>query len=154
MKRGSFTLALLLLILTSCGDDSTVESSTPATTSATASTSTSSTTVGETATTDASTTTEAAGLLIEIAVHTDEVVLIVDSLEVEPGVRVAVASGTLIRIVTAGEVAEEVHVHVYDVTVDVTPGQEETVEFIADIPGIFEVELEDAGTLILELEVS
>jgi len=71
--------------------------------------------------------------------------------------RVAAAPREHVRVQRAadeGEVADEVHVHGYDMTVDVTPGAEETLEFPADIPGIFEVELEDAGTLLFELEVS
>jgi len=67
---------------------------------------------------------------------------VVDGLVLEPGVQVSVDLGSLVRIVTSGEVAEEAHVHGYDLTVDVVPGAEETLEFIADIPGIFEAELE------------
>ncbi len=154
MKRLFLALVGLLLIVASCGDDSTAETSTLATTTTTAAVNTSTTSGGTTTTTAAITTTQAPGLLVEVAVHTDGVVLIVDSLEVEPGVRVSIAAGSLVRFVTSGEVAEEVHVHVYDVSVDVTPGQEGTLEFVADIPGIIEVELEGAGTLLLELEVS
>jgi hypothetical protein len=89
-----------------------------------------------------------------VAVLTGGIGFVVDGLVLEPGVRVNVAAGSLVRIITSGEIAEEVHVHGYDLAVDVTPGAEETLEFSADIPGIFEVELEGAGTLLFELEVS
>lgn len=157
MNGFSLGLAGLLLIAVSCGDGASGTSLTISTTTTTAGVSTtgpSTTGVDTTTTTGSTTSTDAPGLLIEVAVRGGGVVLVVDSLALEPGVRVSVAVGSLVRIVTSGEVAEEVHVHGYDVAIDVTPGEEETAEFTADIPGIFEVELEGAGTVLLELEVS
>jgi len=154
MNRTSLAVVCLLVVVAACGDDSTVDTTTTAV-STTATTTAAGTTVSETTTTTAATTTtDDAALLIEVAVHTAGIGLIVDGLVLESGVRVNVVAGSLVRIITSGEVADEVHVHGYDMTVDVTPGAEETLEFPADIPGIFEVELEDAGTLLFELEVS
>jgi hypothetical protein len=46
-----------------------------------------------------------------------------------------------------------VHVHGYDLTVDTVPGQPVTVEFTADIPGVFEVELEESKLPLTRLQV-
>jgi hypothetical protein len=50
-------------------------------------------------------------------------------------------------------VADEVHVHGYDLTAALTPGQPTELTFAATIPGVFEVELHDAGTVLLTLQV-
>lgn len=52
------------------------------------------------------------------------------------------------------DVAEEVHVHGYDIEVDVEPGKPAKVDFTADIEGIFEVELEESAVQIAELTVN
>ena len=62
--------------------------------------------------------------------------------------------GSPVRVEVILETADEVHVHGYDLAVDVVPPKGATLEFTASIPGIFEVELEGAGTLLFELEVS
>ena len=58
-----------------------------------------------------------------------------------------------VRIVVTSDVADEVHVHGYDLKADVGPGLPGTVQFQATIPGTFEVELEGLGLLLFELEV-
>jgi hypothetical protein len=52
------------------------------------------------------------------------------------------------------DVADHVHVHGYDILRDTEPGQKIRVSFRADIPGVFEIELEDAGLLLTMLEVT
>ena len=47
----------------------------------------------------------------------------------------------------------EIHVHGYDVYGSVAPGGTSDVVFTADVPGIFEVEEENSGTLLLDLVV-
>jgi hypothetical protein len=64
-----------------------------------------------------------------------------------------VAAGERVTIVVAADEADEVHVHGYDLASDVAPGSPASISFIADIPGAFEVELEDSGLLLFELEV-
>ena len=54
----------------------------------------------------------------------------------------------------SSDTADEVHVHGYDATVPVTPGKPATVRFQADIPGVFEVELEDSGLLLTQLRIT
>ena len=67
--------------------------------------------------------------------------------------RVAVETGTEIRIVIESDVNEHVHVHGYDILADVTPDGPAEIVFTADIPGLFEVELEDSGNFLFEIEV-
>ena len=64
-----------------------------------------------------------------------------------------VALGEPVTLAVTSDVADEVHVHGYDTHVDLVAGQESTLTFTADIPGRFEVELEGAGTLLVEIEV-
>lgn len=65
----------------------------------------------------------------------------------------SVSVGDRVAIRVASDVADEVHLHGYDKKVAVTAGGTATLRFVADIPGVFEVELEDAGLLLFELEV-
>jgi len=51
------------------------------------------------------------------------------------------------------DVTDEVHLHGYDKKADTGPGMIGTITFIADKPGIFEVELENKGLKLFELEV-
>lgn len=68
--------------------------------------------------------------------------------------RVEVPLGGKVRLTVTSDVADEVHVHGVDLYADVSPGQASSVEFVADQPGVFEVELHDAGTVLTRLQVS
>jgi heme/copper-type cytochrome/quinol oxidase subunit 2 len=61
--------------------------------------------------------------------------------------------GDTVRFRVRSDVADEVHVHGYDLMKDVEPGQTVTFSFPASIPGIFEIELENAGEQIAQLRV-
>lgn len=84
-----------------------------------------------------------------------------DAIEIEvedgrvqgPG-RIEVSQGDQVRLEVKADVADEVHVHGYDILEDVQPGRETLVSFRADIPGIFEIELESAGLPLTRLEVT
>jgi heme/copper-type cytochrome/quinol oxidase subunit 2 len=67
--------------------------------------------------------------------------------------RVPVASGEHVTLVITSDVADEVHVHGYDLEAELAPGQPTEIAFDATIPGVFEVELHEAGTLLLSLQV-
>ena len=69
-------------------------------------------------------------------------------------VRPSVKKGEKVRIVVRSDVADEVHLHGYDIARDVTPGSPATIAFTASIPGRFEVELEDRGLPLAEIEVT
>ena len=68
--------------------------------------------------------------------------------------RVPVAVGTKVTLVITSDVADEVHVHGYDLTADLAPGAGTALTFDATIPGVFEVELHESGTALLALQVS
>ena len=73
---------------------------------------------------------------------------------VEGGVRrVPVKQNAQVTIRVTSDVADELHVHTYDLRQDLVPGQSADLTFLAKIPGIFEVELEDRHKKVLELEV-
>ncbi len=67
--------------------------------------------------------------------------------------RVPVAAGEHVTLVITSDVADEVHVHGYDLEAELSPGQPAELTFDATIPGVFEVELHEAGTLLLSLQV-
>ncbi len=67
--------------------------------------------------------------------------------------RVPVPAGEQVTLVVTSDVADEVHVHGYDLTVELTPGAPAELSFAATIPGVFEVELHGAGTVLLSLQV-
>ena len=67
---------------------------------------------------------------------------------------VSVGVGDTVTIRVTADVVDEVHVHGYDLKTDTVVGEPVEITFVADIPGQFEVELEDAGELLLNLTVS
>jgi len=67
--------------------------------------------------------------------------------------RDSVDRGQTVAITVTSDIADEVHVHGYDRMADVAPGAPATIRFTADAPGRFEIELEDIGVQIAELEV-
>ena len=68
--------------------------------------------------------------------------------------RISVTHGDTVRFRVRSSVAEEVHVHGYDLKKDVEPGRTATVSFRATLEGVFEVELEHSGTQIASLRVA
>jgi hypothetical protein len=68
--------------------------------------------------------------------------------------RVDVPVGTPVTLVITSDVADQVHVHGYDLEQELAPGQPATLQFDATIAGVFEVELHEAGTVLLRLQVS
>jgi hypothetical protein len=68
--------------------------------------------------------------------------------------RPAATQGEEVLIVVRADIADEVHVHGYDLMDDVAPGQPARIRFVADVPGVFEVELEDAGRPLFQLEIT
>ena len=67
--------------------------------------------------------------------------------------REAARLGEEVTIRVSGNSADHVHVHGYDLFLHLTEGAGELV-FTADIPGVFEIELEEAGITLIQLEVS
>jgi heme/copper-type cytochrome/quinol oxidase subunit 2 len=131
---------LICFLLAGCGSDD--GDGQAAATTAAATTATSS----ATSTSEATTSTAGfSGKLIEIRVTGDQV----ETAER----RVTVATGEKVRIRVQSDVADEVHVHSYDLKKDVAPGKPAVIEFTADVPGSFEVELEEAHRKLIDLQV-
>jgi len=64
------------------------------------------------------------------------------------------SAGDEVDFTVHSDVADEIHVHGYDLNKDVEAGGEVSFSFPAEIEGIFEVELEQSGTEIAELRVN
>lgn len=153
MSNTRFTLAAVALlaapVLAGCGSESSTAAATnhadhgsamPSATSEASSSDTAS------ATTSASPTdAQPEGTTIRISVTDGKVT--------PPALVEEVGLGESVTLVVTSDVADEVHLHGYDAHADLVAGQEGTLTFTADIPGIFEVELEETGTLLVELEV-
>jgi hypothetical protein len=67
---------------------------------------------------------------------------------------IAVDAGDDIRFKVRSPVADEVHVHGYDIEQEVPAGGTATFDFTADIEGLFEVELHHGEEQIAELRVN
>ena len=78
-------------------------------------------------------------------------VTIEDGLPVRGPARVTVAKGRLVALVVSSDVADEVHVHGYNLTRDVAPGRPVTIQFRATVAGTVEVELEGRGVHIASI---
>jgi hypothetical protein len=68
--------------------------------------------------------------------------------------RVDVEQDSQVLLVVRSDVSDHIHLHGYDLLADVAPGQPGRIRFRADLPGRFDLELEDRVVLIAELRVS
>lgn len=68
--------------------------------------------------------------------------------------RVEVSIDDVVMITITSDVAEEAHLHGYDILAEVGPGSDGMILFTAKTPGRFEIEFEQSGTFIAELVVS
>ncbi|OFW72864.1 MAG: hypothetical protein A2Y55_05915 [Actinobacteria bacterium RBG_16_68_12] len=68
-------------------------------------------------------------------------------------VRETVDKGDRVVLVVSSDVADEVHLHGYDISRDVPAGGTVRIQFTANVPGRFEVELEERGVQIADLTV-
>ena len=67
--------------------------------------------------------------------------------------RMAVRAGTNVTLSVTSDVPDEVHVHGYDLVAALVPGTPAEITFDASVAGVFEVELHEAGTVLLTLQV-
>jgi heme/copper-type cytochrome/quinol oxidase subunit 2 len=79
--------------------------------------------------------------------------LIVNSGEVSGPDTLDFKLGTEAVFEVVADVADEVHVHGYDLHFDTQPGVPTQIRFTADVPGEFEVELEGASLELVKLVV-
>jgi hypothetical protein len=67
--------------------------------------------------------------------------------------RVNVKKGALVRLTVASDVADQIHIHGYDLEKDIPAGGSATLEFTADQSGLFEVETHETGLQLVQLLV-
>jgi hypothetical protein len=84
----------------------------------------------------------------------DAVEIEVEEGRVEGPARIRTSQGDRVAIEVKADVTDQVHVHTYDLFFDVSPNRDARIRFRADITGVFEIELEDAGLPLTMLEVS
>ncbi len=130
----SAALAAALLTLSACGGDAT-PGATP---------------TAPTVTADSPTPTATSSPIVEAT----QIEIQVNDGEVESPGLVGVKVGDRVRITVRADVTDQVHVHSYDLLADVSPGDPASIEFAADVAGVFEVELEEASLLLLRLTVN
>ncbi|MGH1487863.1 MAG: hypothetical protein ACRBK7_00465 [Acidimicrobiales bacterium] len=68
--------------------------------------------------------------------------------------RVKVETGSTVGLTFESDTVEQLHVHGYDLLIDVGPSKTADIAFLADSPGTFEVELESSGRFLFEIQVS
>lgn len=67
--------------------------------------------------------------------------------------RLKVKQGRTLDLTVTSDVADEVHIHGYDIARPVSPGRPTVIRFVAGSTGRFEIELEETHVLIAELDV-
>ena len=67
---------------------------------------------------------------------------------------VKVKSGQSVLIRGVSDVADSLHVHGYDKSLDLKPGKPAEVTFTADVTGVFEIETHETAKLVAKLTVS
>jgi len=138
-------LLAVVLIVTACSGE-TVTTSTTSTSIlsiVTSTTETMTSTTGATTTTFAATTTTAASIDVTVSAG-----------EVAGPERFSFAIGDEVSIWVLADTSDEIHVHGYDVYFEIQPGDPVEIAFTADVPGIFEVELESSHVPLFEAEVT
>jgi hypothetical protein len=70
-----------------------------------------------------------------------------------PTGRVEVAKGSLVRVTVTSDVADELHIHGYDLPVKLPAGAPASIEFRADKTGLFEVETHESHLVLFQLLV-
>ena len=110
------------------------------------------------ATTEATTTVETTTEEVTTTAPADQpqrIVVNVENAQPVGGVKqVPVEEGTQVVLIVHADVEDEVHLHGYDLSADVAPGQPARITFTADLVGEFEAELEQRAVPIVELVVS
>jgi hypothetical protein len=149
MKTGSL-LAAVLALAVACGDAEPAATTTTTTEQGTTSslaaiTTTTSTvaptTVGVETTTTTTTNTDAVDVAIAGGVASGPAVFSYDL-------------GDTVDITVTSDVDDELHVHGYDLVLALTADVPTTLEFVADVPGVFEVEIHTGHSHVFDIQVS
>jgi hypothetical protein len=140
--RMAILTGIVVLVVACGGGEATTTTSTTTTVSPTTTEPTTTTTMATTSTVDETTTTAQA----------IDVTVVAGAVE-GPGT-VSVAVGDRVSVWVLSDVDAEIHVHGYDVFFEAPAGVPTEVTLTADVPGIFEVELEQTHTPLFALEVT
>jgi len=87
------------------------------------------------------------------AVDKEIVVTVADKKVTPPTGRIEVRRGATVRITVTSDVADDLHVHGYDLTTSLPAGQPAAIDFRADRTGLFEVETHDTHLVLFQLVV-
>lgn len=68
--------------------------------------------------------------------------------------QIEVEQGEQVVFVVTSDAADELHLHGYDKTADLQPGEPARLAVTADLPGVWELELHHSGVLLTELKVT
>jgi uncharacterized cupredoxin-like copper-binding protein len=141
---------VVAIVLGACSKSTTKDgaASGPTTTNSAGAAATSSTAAGSI------TTTSAAGPTTTTAAENRVIQINIVGGSAEGGVRrETVKQNEQVTVRVTSDVADELHIHTYDLKTNLVPGQSADITFVAKIAGVFEVELEKRAKKVLELEV-
>lgn len=106
------------------------------------------------ATTAASSTVASPTASLPPAAVDQEIVVTVAGKKVTPPTgRIEVRRSATVRITVTSDVADDLHVHGYDLTKSLSAGQPASIDFRADRTGLFEVETHDTHLVLFQLVV-
>ena len=101
--------------------------------------------------------TQSIGLKIESSVHSQVIVAseigVVHGSVERDDTRYVVEEGSVVEMIVTTDAADRVHVHGYEILAMVNPDDPAEIVFTADSAGVFEVELEDSGLFLFDLQV-
>lgn len=141
---GGIALAVVLFLAFRPGDDDTPETAETAATTAPSATETAA----------ATTTAPAPPPPPAAAPRTPVERITIEGGRIAGGLRqITVARGEKVTLVVVSDVPDTVHVHGVDLMRDVGPGRVARLTFAAEAAGRYEVELEDAGLQVAQLNV-
>ena len=150
-RRVVVWISFAMFALAACGgggDDATTTTTTATTTTSAV---TSTTPATEAPATTSTTTSRAPSTTVVASGVSIDVVVTDDGVDGED--RYDVPLGEEVTITVTSTFADEVHVHSYDLFAALEPDVPGRITFVADVPGVFEVELENAGVPLFELVV-
>ncbi len=144
----SLSLSLVIVLLAACSGGA---EATPATESSTTTTAITATTTPPAETTTS--TVESTTLTTE-SVDPYAFDIVIEGSTVTGGGRISVPLGETVTLRFTSDMADEIHIHGYDLTLDLEPGVTAEISFLTEIPGIIEIETHSNHQVVANLESS